>query len=380
MTTPIPDQDQLRVFAKKIAFLLLLVLLWYIRDIVVLLLISGVLAAGIAPAVARLRVLVRHHFHRRIRRSTAVLMVYLPFLICATLVLFFGLPFLLEQSRKLFTELPRLLDERFFTPLEKYMSVEHLRAIVRQPVDDSAPLVTWVRGAATIIASAFAALFIIFYMLIDAERLKNLFLLAFPSRERAAKKVLVRRLGRRMSAWLSAQLLLALVIAGATFVALLALRIPYALPLALLAGLGEMIPVVGPILGAIPALIVALFQSPWQFWAMLAAAIIIQQVENFILVPRLMGNQLHVSPLGIFIAFLIGTSLLGIIGAVLAAPMAAAAQLIIDEVYVGRRERRQDTSRPGAIATTDAIEEEERQKERATEAARAGDEENPTNA
>lgn len=140
------------------------------------------------------------------------------------------------------------------------------------------------------------------------------------------------------------------------------------MPLALLAGVGELIPVIGPIIGAIPALAVALFQSPWQFWAMLAFAVVIQQIENLVLVPRLMGTQLHVSPLGIFIAFTIGASLLGIVGAMPAAPLAAVAQLVLNEVYIGRRERRQDTSRAGAIATTEVIEEEERQKERANAA------------
>lgn len=229
------------------------------------------------------------------------------------------------------------------------------------------PVVTYVKGAATFLASSIAVLFVIFYMLIDAERLRNLFLLGFPSEERSAKKALVVRMGRRMSAWLSAQIILAGVIAGVTFIVLLALRIPYALPLALLAGVGEMIPVVGPIVGAIPALAVALFQSPWQFWSMLVAAVLIQQFENLLLVPRLMGDKLRVSPLAIFVAFMIGASLLGIIGAVLAAPMAAVVQLIFEEVYVGRRERRQDTSRAGALVTSEVAEEEERQEERQKE-------------
>ena len=363
--TGLSDQDQLRVFAKKLGLVLLLLVLWQIREIVILLLVSGILAAGIAPLVARVRVVARHRLHRRMPRSAAVLLVYLPILLAATLLLFFGLPFLLEQSRSLVNDLPRLLDERVFTPLERYIPMDDFRAMVRRPAVDDQPVVTYVRGAATVLASTIAVLFIVFYMLIDAERLKNFFLLAFPSNERAANKALVRRMGRRMSAWLAAQLLLAFLIGGATFVVLLVLRIPYALPLAVFAAIGEMIPVVGPILGAIPALAVALFQSPSQFWWFLAAAVVIQQVENLVLVPRLMGNQLHVSPLGIFVAFLIGASLLGIIGAILAAPMAAAAQLIIDQLYVARRERRQESSRRGAIATTEGIEEEERQKERA---------------
>ena len=363
--TALSDNGELRLFAKKVGLVLLLAVLWHIREIVILLVISGILAAGIAPAVARVRILGRLYFRRRVARSTAVLLVYLPILLCATALLFFGLPFLLDQSRSLISDLPRLLDERVFTPLERYIPMDDFRAMVRRPAaTDDQPVVTYVRGAATVVASAIAVLFVIFYMLIDAERIRNFFLLAFPSNERAASKVLVRRMGRRMSAWLAAQLLLALIIGAATFVTLLVLRIPYALPLALLAAIGEMIPIVGPILGAIPALAVALFQSPSQFWWLLAAVIVIQQIENLVLVPRLMGNQLHVSPLAIFIAFLIGTSLLGIVGAILAAPMAAAAQLLVDQAYVAPRERRQQASRPGAIATTEVIEEQQRQKER----------------
>ncbi len=187
MTPTISDRDHVRVFVKKVAILLVLVLLWKIRDIVVLLLISGVLAAGIAPAVVRVRVYMRRWFRRRISRGAAVLLVYLPLLIVASLAIFFGLPFLLEQSRTLMTDLPRLLDERIFTPLSKYMPVDDFRAMVSNPKPAGGqPVVTYVKGAATIVASAVAAMFIIFYMLIDAERLKNFFLLAFPSHERAA--------------------------------------------------------------------------------------------------------------------------------------------------------------------------------------------------
>ena len=71
------DADQIRVFAKKVAIVLLLVFLWFIRDIAVLLIISGVLAAGIAPVVERTRALIRLWFRRRIARSSAVLLVYL---------------------------------------------------------------------------------------------------------------------------------------------------------------------------------------------------------------------------------------------------------------------------------------------------------------
>jgi predicted PurR-regulated permease PerM len=191
----------------------------------------------------------------------------------------------------------------------------------------------------------------IVYMLIDAERLRNLFLLAYPADERSKKRKLVKRVSRRMSSWLSGQLILAAVIGVTTFVGLIALRIPYALPLALIAAIGEMVPVIGPIIGAVPPLIVALFLSPWQFWAVLVMAILIQQAENLFLVPRLMSRKVSISPLAIFIAFMTGATLLGIIGAIMAVPAAVIIQVIFEEVFVSRRERRQTVGRPGTLVT-----------------------------
>lgn len=156
-------------------------------------------------------------------------------------------------------------------------------------------------------------------------------------------------MSRRMSSWLSGQLLLALIVGSATFVGLVALRIPYALPLALVAAIGETIPIVGPILGAIPALIIAIFLSPWQFWAVLVLATLIQQLENYLLVPRIMGQRVSISPLAVFVAFLIGGTLLGVIGALLAIPTAALIQVAFQEAFLERRERRQKVGRPGSL-------------------------------
>jgi len=155
-----------------------------------------------------------------------------------------------------------------------------------------------------------------------------------------------------MTHWLSGQLILAGLIGVATFLALLALQIPYALPLALAAAVGELIPVIGPIVGAVPALIIALFLSTWQFWAVLITAVMIQQVENHFLVPRLMGRRVSVSPLAVLVAFMIGATLLGVIGAIMAIPAVALIQIFFEEAFVSRRERRFDDTRPGTLART----------------------------
>lgn len=351
-------QDELALFVKKVALVLLLVLLWQVRSTIILLLISGILAAGIAPVVRRLRVLTRLYLHRKIGRGTAVLLVYLPFLLAVVALLVFGVPYLVSQSQALMTELPALLDEKLLAPLSKYIPVTELREAMASPgaLAKQVPVIDVVKHGAALVGATIAVLFLIFYLLIDAERIQNLILLAGAPHTRAKRRSMLIRMSRRMSSWLSAQLLLCGIIGIATFAGLLALRVPYALPLALVAAVGEMIPVTGPVIGAVPAVTVALFQSPWQFWCVVALAIVIQQVENLVLVPRLLGHKLHVSPLTIFVAFMIGASLLGMVGAILAAPLAAVLQVAFVESFVRRRERRQDTARSGTLSAAAAEE------------------------
>lgn len=349
--------DSLKLFAKKVGIILLfamgLLFLYSIRRVVILLFIAAVLAAGISPIVKRVMLLVRHHTGRRIQRGTAVILVYLPFLIGAILLGVFTIPLLLEESQQLAQDLPKLLGEKVLDPLSKYIPTEKLREMLdpkKSGALENLPIFGYIRKAGGLVASLVAILFLIFYMLIDAERLRNLFLLFYPARDRGEKRRQVIRISRKMSSWLQGQLLLALIIAGATFVGLLALGIPYAFLLAILAGIGEVVPVIGPIVGAIPAVGVALFKSDWQFWAVLAMAILIQQFENLFLVPRIMGKKIAVSPLAVFVAFMCGAVLFGIVGAMLAIPVVAIIQVAFDEGFVSRRERRQNLERPGTLA------------------------------
>jgi predicted PurR-regulated permease PerM len=112
---------------------------------------------------------------------------------------------------------------------------------------------------------------------------------------------------------------------------------------------GELIPVIGPTIGAVPALAIALLHSRWQFWAVLAFAFLLQKAENWFIVPRVMSKKVAVSPLAIFVAFMIGASLLGVIGAIIAIPVAAIVQVAFEEVFVKRRERRLDLDRSGTL-------------------------------
>lgn len=347
-------RSELEIFTRKvliaIGIIAAVVMLWSARDVLLLVFIAAVLAAGIAPAVRRVRILWRYAFRRKLSRGKAVMIVYLPFVLIVLAVGLLIVPRFIADSRDLTKQLPMLIEHNILTPLERYVPVGVIRGELADGVElPRSRVFAYMRNAAAAIASLFAVLFMVAYMLIDAERLRNRFLLIWAPEERGARRSMLTRMGKRMSAWLSAQLLLSAIIGIATFCGLFALRIPYALPLAILAAVGELVPVIGPTVGAVPALIIALLHSRWQFWSVLLFVILLQKVENLFIVPRVMSSKVSISPLAVFVAFLVGASLLGIIGAIMAIPAAAIAQVAFDEAFIARRERRRDVERPGTL-------------------------------
>lgn len=348
------SRGELELFGRKVLLVLAVVvtaaLVWFARDVLMLVFIAAVLAAGISPAVRRLRVLWRYTFHRNLARGPAVMVVYLPFMVAVILMLVLIVPRFAEDTRELAAQLPVLIERAILTPLEGYVPAGTIRELLNGGLElPRSRVFAFMRSAAALFASIVAVLFMVAYMLIDAERLLNLFLLIYPPDVRGDRRETLHRMGARMSGWLSGQLMLCAIIGTVSFVAFALLGIPYALPLAILAAFGELIPVIGPVVGALPALAIALLHSPWQFWAVLIFTVLLQKAENLFIVPRVMGRKVSISPLAVFIAFMIGASLLGVLGAIMAVPAAAILQVAFEEVFVAARERRQDLERQGTL-------------------------------
>lgn len=342
------------MFTKKVlvvaAVVAVVALLWAARAVVLLVFIAAVIAAGIAPLVRAVRIRWRYNFHRNLSRGPAVAIVYLPFLLAIILLGVTIVPRFIVETRELGEQMPQLIEENLLQPLEQYLPVDAIRAELQSGISlPRAQVFAYVRNAATAIASVMAVLVMVAYMLVDAERLRNLVLLIYPPEVRGERRRTLNRMAKRMSSWLSGQLLLSAIIGISSFIGFVLIGVPFALPLALIAAVGELIPILGPTLGAIPALAVALLLSRWQFWAVLAFAVLLQKAENLFIVPRVMSRKVSVSPLAVFVAFMIGASLLGIAGAILAIPVAAIAQVTFEEAFVWRRERRQDHERPGTL-------------------------------
>ena len=192
-------RGELEVFTKKVlivaALLAMAVLLWAARDVLLLVFIAAALAAGIAPAVRRVRLFWRYHFRRKLSRGAAVMIVYLPFVLAVVLFGILVVPRVIADSDELGARLPVLIDENILKPMEQYVPVGGVREQLKHGVAvPRARVYAYMRNVATVVASAFAVLFMIAYMLIDAERLRNLFLLIYPPEVRGQRRRTLMRI------------------------------------------------------------------------------------------------------------------------------------------------------------------------------------------
>jgi predicted PurR-regulated permease PerM len=204
-------------------------------------------------------------------------------------------------------------------------------------------------GVATAVFSG--VLYLIFtlilalYLTIDGDRIRR-YLIQFLPLDRQAQAVLLsERIGSRLGAWARGEALLAAIIGGLTWLGALAIGLPYAAALALIAAVGELIPNLGPVIAAIPLIAVGFLSSPSQGLLAIALAILVQQLENNLIVPRVMGQAVNLHPVAVMLAILAGNQLLGIPGALLAVPVVASLSVILDEVQrerLAHRSREQD--------------------------------------
>lgn len=179
------------------------------------------------------------------------------------------------------------------------------------------------------------------YLTVDRGRVRRYLVALLPEDRQAQAERVAGRIGGRLGGWLRGQLALSALVGGVTLAGLWLIGVPYATLLALIAALGEAVPLVGPIVSAVPAVLLGFAHSPLQGGLVLGLYVLVQQLENHLLVPKVMERAVALHPLAVITALLAGSELLGVVGAVLAVPVAAAAAVVIEEVQRERRERRE---------------------------------------
>jgi len=312
--------------------------LWEVRNALMLVYISALVAIGLSPLVNALER--KRLMRQQVPRWAAILVIYLCILALIVSIAILVIPPIVMQARELAMEFPRLLHQGQQWLIDHGLLTREIsaREAVQQTAGTSGAqdtiglIVGAVFGFVGGIFGLITMLVLAFYLLVDSNGLMLVFVRLFPKETRARVEGACRRVTNKVSAWLGGQLLLGGIIGGTAALGLFLMGVPFFYVLALIAGLGEMIPIVGPILSAVPAIAVALSVKPTLALAVIAFFFAQQQLENHLLVPKIMQRQVGISPVFVIVALLIGGSLLGVIGAILAVPTAAILQVVFQEL------------------------------------------------
>ncbi|OGZ34863.1 MAG: hypothetical protein A2174_02805 [Candidatus Portnoybacteria bacterium RBG_13_41_18] len=321
----------LSTILKFLAILAGIFLLYLIKNILVMLFLAVIIAAAVDAPIDWL---VRHKF----RRGLAVAIVYVTGIAIFGFLLYLIIPPLAEQIKILAVNLPDYLGElegrlqwiggQFGITSLQDVLVKLADRLSSAAGDIFIATINFFGG----LFSALIVLIISIYLAVEEKSVKKFVVSLAPADKEEYIADLVDRMLYKLGGWFRGQILLMAIIGVLVFIVLSLLKVKYALTLALIAGLLEIVPIIGPILAAVPAILFSWLQS---FGLAIAVAVlyyIIQEIEKYLIVPMVMKRAVDLNPITIMVAVLIGVELQGIIGAILAIPVAAIVSILFRDL------------------------------------------------
>lgn len=306
-------------FVGLLGALLTILVIWLFARPLALLTLGVAIAAALAPLVNKME--------QRIPRVLAIIIVYLLILLAFVAIIWIIFPAFLDQGSELVSMLPEIIQEvqdlyeswgsdlplieTFFTQISQFATT-----IIMVPL-----------GLATAVVQIFLVLFVSLYTLVEAPKLRRFTASLFPAGRRERVLYVLDEMAGAMGGFIRGTVIIAIVVGLFTFIGLTLIGVRFSLVLGLIAGVLELLPYLGPVLASIPMLLVALLESPTQALIVLVFFVILQQVESNILVPNIMHSQTEISPLLAMLAIVAGGSLGGLLGALVAIPVASALQV-----------------------------------------------------
>jgi predicted PurR-regulated permease PerM len=338
---PIAERSPFRIaFTASLGVLTAILLakaVTLVRDVIILIVISGFLAIGLNPAVEFLQ-------RRRLKRGQAVAAVV------GVVLLFFGgfvaaaIPPVAKQATQLQEEVPkyaeRARENKTFARLdEEFHIVDKITKAVQENAQAGVDAgLDVARGILTAIFKTVTVLILTLYFLASYPNIKRGAYRLIPRSRRPRVGLIADEILSRVGGYVLGNLATSLIAGTLAFVFFMIADIPYPFALAMLVAIFDLIPLVGATIAAVICTAVAFFVSVQVGIASTIYFLIYQQVENFVVVPKVMKRTVDISPLATIVAALIGGTLLGVIGALLAIPVAAAIQLIGSEVIYPRQD------------------------------------------
>ena len=335
-----PTRDVIRITLTVAAVIAVLYVLYLVRDVLLLLFIAGFVAVALGPAVDIVA-------RGRLPRAAAILIVYVGLILAVAGIGLLVIPPVVDQANELANDAPGyvrdLQDNATLRDLdERYGITERLEeqaATLPQRIGSAAGTLQSI--ASTVVSGAFQTVTILtvaFFLLLDGKRIAR-FLIGMGGTRMATSHrfVLARRIYKSTAGYVAGAFSLAAINGLLSFVVLTILGVPFAVPLGVTMAFFGLIPLVGATIGGVLVALVTLvddFPTSTIVWVLYL--ILYQQFENSVLQPTIYRKTVNVPPLAVIVAILVGSALLGIVGALVAIPVAAAIQILVRDQYERR--------------------------------------------
>ncbi len=336
---PVPwwkKRSNIRKFFVIVLAAISLFVLYLVRDVAVPFLLALVLFYLLNPIVDRIEL-------QGVKRTWAILIVYLAVTFIVSSVFIFWLPQIMHQLNRLLEAVPTYAAdiEKIINNLEFRYSHAGLPNGVKEIIDSR---IQWLEnrvlalvnriifGIISLTEHLFGILLapvIAFYMLRDAGRLKEDFFSLIPVSWQNDVVILFGDINHVLNSYVRGYLYISTIVALLTGLGMFALGIEFALLLGLFAGLTELIPYFGPFIGALPAVLLALSDSHWLALKVIAVFLVIQQLEGSVISPKILGDKVGLHPIAVIASLLVGGKLFGLPGMIMAVPMAAIIRILI---------------------------------------------------
>jgi predicted PurR-regulated permease PerM len=316
--------QKIEISSKTILFIigviLLLGVIWLIKDLIFSLFIAFIIAGALRQPVDYLE-------KKKISRTIASFIIYFIFIFTIFYLFTLIIPPLASEIVTLFRSLPNIITK--ISPiLSANLNLDFLSNNIPSIANETINLI---KSALSNVIFVTSTLFFGFYFLLEKNIAHRLLRIFFDDIELNRITFISERAQRRMSGWFWGEIILMLVIGTMTYIGLTIIGMRYVLALSVLAGLLEVIPNLGPITSAIPIFLIGFSYSPILGFSTIALNFIIQQLENNLIVPLVMKKTVGIHPIITLIALIIGGKIAGIMGVILAIPTTIFLETILIE-------------------------------------------------
>jgi predicted PurR-regulated permease PerM len=339
MELRISNRTVVRVFLVVASMAVLLYFLWSVRSVLILVGLAVFLAVALGPPVDALA-------RRGVPRALAILLIYLGIVLAIFGIGLLIVPPLVNGVDQLSKDLPGYVDHlrrshSFRQYDDKYAITQRLNEQAARLPSRLGQAVSTLQSVTVGVFSAVVQLVTVltmtFFLLLDGPRLVRFVMRVRPPGAGDRLPIILSDIYRSTAGYVAGNIIISVCAGTVTWLTLTALGVPFAVPLAVLMAFLDLIPLVGATIGGVIIALVALFHNfPTSTIVWVVVLLVYQQIENNVLQPVVYRRTVNVHPLLVIVAILIGASVLGVLGALLAIPIAAAVQIVVRELWMTR--------------------------------------------